>query len=185
VEELVAVSFQDRYRAAKAFDLLWQMNDESVIELDDVVIVHRDRYGNLEYDREFTSTLDRRLIQVGAWGSLLGALVPISFSVVTNVVLDPVALCCCALAGALVGVIVGALQAAAEIRWWKEHLCVSRCLVPEVIDGIAPDDSVVVAWINSAGIEMAGPVFRGLGGKVVRTTLPPEDAANLEAVLKG
>ena len=46
MEELIAVTFHDRYRAAEAFNLLWQMNDKSVIELDDAVIVHRDRYGN-------------------------------------------------------------------------------------------------------------------------------------------
>ncbi len=32
---------------------------------------------------------------------------------------------------------------------------------------------------------MAVPAFRGMGGKVVRTTLPPEEVANLEAVSKG
>ena len=59
MEEVIAVSFRDRHRAAQAFNLLWQMNDKLVIELDDAVIVHRDRYGNLEYDQELTSTLDR------------------------------------------------------------------------------------------------------------------------------
>jgi uncharacterized membrane protein len=73
---------------------------------------------------------------------------------------------------------------AAEATWWKEHFCASLCLAPEVIDGIAPDDSAVIAWIDSAGLEMAAHAFRGIGGKVVRTTLPPEEVANLEAVSK-
>jgi len=185
VEGLIAVSFHDRCRAAQAFKLLWQMNDKFVIDLEDAVLVHRDRYGNLEYDKEYTSTLDKGVIQAGIWGSLLGALMPISFAVVANVILDPAALCACVLVGGLVGVIVGALKAAADATWWKEHFCVSRCLVPEVIDDIAPDDSAVIAWIDSAGLEMAAPSFRGFGGTVVRTTLPPEEVANLEAVLKG
>lgn len=161
------------------------MNDKLVIELDDAVVVHRDRSGNLEYDRGITSTLGRPLIRAGFWGALLGALVPVSMAVVANVVLDPAALCGCALVGGLVGVIYGASKAAAEATWWKEHFCASLCLAPEVIDDIAPDDSAVIAWIDSAGLEMAAHAFRGIGGKVVRTTLPPEEVANLEAVSKG
>jgi uncharacterized membrane protein len=110
---------------------------------------------------------------------------PISFSVVANVILDPAALCAWVLVGGLVGVMVGASKAAADATWWKEHFCVSRCLVREVIDDIAPDDSAVIAWIDSAGLETAAPSFCGFGGKVVRTTLPPKEAANLEAVFRG
>ena len=169
MDELIAVSFHDRRRAAQAFNLLWQMNDRAVIELDDAVIVHRDHNGKLEYDEEFASTLDGRLIRAGAWGSCIGALAPIMFAVVVNVVLDPITVCACVLAGGLIGVAVGALEAAADIAWWKEHLYVSKCFVPEVIDGVAPDDSAVVAWVDSDSLEMAAPAFRGFGGKVVRT----------------
>ena len=42
MEEVIAVSFRDRRRAAQAFHLLRQMNDQLVIELDDAVVVHRD-----------------------------------------------------------------------------------------------------------------------------------------------
>ena len=185
MEEVIAVSFHDRRRATQAFNLLWQMNDKLVIELDDAVVVHRDRSGNLEYDQGITSTLGRPLIRAGFWGALLGTLVLVSMAVVANVVLNPAALCGCALVGGMVGVIYGALKVAAEATWWKEHFFTSMCLAPEVIYDIAPDDSAVIAWIDSAGLEMAAPAFRGIGGKVVRTTLPPEEVANLEAVLKG
>ncbi len=185
MEEVIAVSFHDRRQTAQAFNLLWQMNDKLAIELDDAVVVHRDRSGNLEYDQDVASTLGRPLIRAGFWGALLGALVPVSMAVVANVVLDPATLCGCALVGVLICIIGGASKAAAEATWWKEHFCASRCLPPEVIDGLAPHDSAVIAWIDSAGLEMAAHAFRGIGGKVVRTTLPPEEVANLEAVSKG
>ena len=66
MEEVIAVSFHDRRRAAQAFNLLWQMNDKLVIELDDAVVVHRDRSGNLEYDQDVASTLDRRSFEPGS-----------------------------------------------------------------------------------------------------------------------
>ncbi len=185
MEEVIAVSFHDRRRAAQAFNLLWQMNDKLVVELDDAVVVHRDQSGNLEYDQDIASTSGRPLIRAGFWGVLLGTLVPVSVAVVANVVLDSATLCSCALAGGMVGIIYGASKLSAEATWWKEHFCASICLAPEVIDDIAPDDSAVIAWIDSAGLEMAAPVFRGIGGKVVGTTLPPEEMANLKAVLKG
>ena len=185
MEEVIAVSFHDRRRAARAFHLLWQMNDQLVIELDDAVVVHRDRSGNLEYDQDVAATLGRPLSRAGCWGALLGALVPVSMAVVANVVLDPVVLCGCALVGGMVGVIDEASKVAADAAWRREHFCAPLGLALEVADAIAPDDSAVIAWIDSAGLEMAAPAFRGIGGKVVRTTLPPEEVANLEAVLSG
>ena len=128
MEEVIAVSFHDRRRAAQAFNLLWQMNDKLVIELDDAVVVHRDRSGNLEYDQDVASTLGRPLIRAGFWGALLGTLVPVSMAVVANVVLDPVVLCGCALVGGMVGIIYGASKVAAEATWWKEHFCASYVL---------------------------------------------------------
>jgi len=185
VEELIAVSFHDRRRAEKAFQLLWQMADELVIKLDDAVIVHRDRHGDLEYDQDFTSTSDRRLIQAGLRGGLLGALVAMPFAAGASLTPALALLIVCFLLAGSIGVAAGALDAAADVARWKEHLCVPKCLVPEVIDKIAPDDSAVVAWVGSDGIETAAPVFRGFGGKVLCTTLPPEEFAKLEAVLKG
>jgi hypothetical protein len=95
MEGFIAVSFHDRRRAAEAFNLLWQMNDKSMIELDDAVIVHRDRYGNLEYDQDFASTLDRRLMWAGLRGGLLGTFIAASFTLGTNATLDRTVLCAC------------------------------------------------------------------------------------------
>ena len=181
MEEVIALSFHDRRRAAQAFNLLWQMNDKLVIELDDAVVVHRDQSGNLEYDQDLTWTFDKGLIGAGLRGGLLGALVVISFALGMDSILAPTALCACVLLG-LIGVVAGALDAGEDAAWWKDRLCIPKCLVPEVVDDVSPGDSAVVAWVDSVGLEMAAPVFRGFGGKVVRTTLP---VAKLEAALTG
>ncbi len=184
MEEVIAVSFHDRRRAAQAFNLLWQMNDKLVIELDDAVIVHRDHDGNLEYDQQFTSTLDRRLVRAGIWGGVLGAFVAVSFAVGANAIPDLTAFSACVLAGALIGVVAGAFDATADAAWWKDHPSAAKDLVPEVIDDIRPGESAVVAWVDSAGLELAAPALRGFGGDVVCTTLPPAEIAKLQAILK-
>ena len=185
MEEVIAVSFRDRHRAAQAFNLLWQMNDKLVIELDDAVIVHRDRYGNLEYDQESSSTFDRGLIRAGLWGCVVGGLAAILFAVGANVILDPAVLGGCVLTGGLFGVVAGVLHAAEDAAPWKDEHCALKRLVPEVVGDISPCGAAVVAWVDSAGLETAAPAFRGLGGKVLRTTLPSEEVAILESVLNG
>jgi uncharacterized membrane protein len=185
VEEVIAVSFHDRRRAAQAFNLLWQMNDKLIIEVDDAVIVHRDQDGNLEYDREFSSVLDRGLVRAGLTGAIIGALAVLALAVGTNATLEFAALGVCVLAGGLVGIAIGARNVAANATWWEDHLRVAKWLTSEVVDDIEADDLAVVAWVNSAGLEMAASAFRGFGGKVLRTTLPPEEVAKLESVLKG
>ena len=185
MEEVIAVSFRDRRRATQAFNLLWQMNDKLLIELDDAMVVHRDRSGHLEYDQDLTSTLDRGSMRAGLWGFVLGALIVVSFAAGANVLLDPTAWGACVLAGGLVGVLAGASRAAEAAAPWKDNHCALKSLVPEVVGDISPDDSAVVAWVDSAGLKTAAPAFRGLGGKVLRTTLPPEEIARLESVMKG
>jgi len=89
------------------------------------------------------------------------------------------------LAGGLIGVAAKALNGAADATWWKQHLRIDKSLVQEVVDDIEPDDSAVVAWVDSADLETVAPAFRGFGGKVLHTTLPPERIAKFESVSRG
>ena len=180
MEELIVISFHDRRRAAKALALLCQLNDKLAIELDDAVIVHRDRDGNLEYDRDLSSALDKGLIRAGLRGGLLSVLVAAPLTLGAVAIVGVAAWYACILAG-LVGVVAGAWDAAEDEVWWKDHLAVPKCLVPEVADRVEPGESALIAWVDAAGLETAASAFRGFGGKVVRTTLP---AAKVEAVLK-
>ena len=185
MEELIAVGFRDKHRAAQAFKLLWQMNDDLVIELDDAVIVHRDHRGNLEYEEDFTSTLDRPLIQAGFLGTVLGAVVALSLVIGGKASADLAALCVCTLAGGLLGAWLERSYTTVDAAWWKDHLYVARGFVPAVVDGIGPGDSAVVAWIDEAGLETAAPAFRGFGGKLLHTTLAADEIARIESVLNG
>ncbi len=184
METFIAVTFPDRRRAAQALSLLWRSNDKLDIELDDAVIVHCDHEGNLEYDQDSPSMLERGLVWAGLWGSLIGALAAVAFAVVTNEVLNIIALGACALAAGLIVTMVE-LSRAGDCAARRDFFGVPKGFVQEVVDGISPGDSAVVAWLDSDGLETAAPTFRGFGGKLLRTTLPPEEVVKLESVLHG
>jgi uncharacterized membrane protein len=70
-----------------------------------------------------------------------------------------------------------------DAEWWKEDFGISDDFVRDVGNMIGRGDSAIFAWIQSRDPEMVAERFRGLGGKVLRTTLTPEQSAKLEAVL--
>jgi len=181
--ELIVVRFHNRYRAAEVFNELWRMNDDWVIALDDAVTVYRDRHGNLEYERRFASTLDKGVARAGLWGSLLGALIAVSFTAGASAAVGIAIVAAGALAGGSIGVAAGALNTALDVAWWKDHFGISDRFVQEVGNEIAPDDSAILAWIDLVDPKTIAQRFRGLGGTVLRTTLTPEQSAEFEAML--
>ena len=104
MEEVIAVSFHDRRRAAQAFNLLWQMNDKLVIELDDAVVVHRDRSGNLEYDQDVSFHVGRNAHSSRVLGSPARRSRRSVICSRREVILDPAVLGGCILVGGMIGV---------------------------------------------------------------------------------
>ena len=184
MEQFIALSFPNERRAVEALKLLWQLNDKLAIELDDAMMVHCNRDGNLEYDEDFPSTMDRRRLSDGLWGSLLGVFVAAVFVVSVHASPDPAVVCACVLAGGLMGVIAGLFHDAKTAAPWKDHHGISKSFVPEIAGGIGPGDSVLIALVNSVDLEMATSAFRGFGGRVLCATLPPEAIATFESVLR-
>jgi uncharacterized membrane protein len=180
--ELIVVSFQSRRRATEAFTTLWRMNDNWVVAIDDAVTVHRDRHGNLQYDRSFASTQDKGLVRAGFWGSLLGALIAVPCTAVAGA--DVATIAAGALAGGAIGIAAGILSTASDAAWWKDHFWLSDSFVREIGDEIGPGDSALLAWVDVADPETIAQQFRVLGGTVLRTTLSPEQAEKFAAVLQ-
>jgi uncharacterized membrane protein len=181
MHDLIVVGFHNQYRAAEVLNELWRMNDDWVVDLDDAVAVYRDRNGKLRYQQSVAPTVREEAGWGALWGSLIGALLAAPFTVGASVAAAAAAVAAGAVVGGSVGVAGGALDA----TWWKEHFGISDNFVQEVSNLIGPDDSAIFAWIQSADPELLAQRFRGLGGRVLRTTLTPEQTAKLEAVLHG
>lgn len=94
-------------------------------------------------------------------------------------------MCAGILTGGLISVVAGAWDAAEATALWKDNHGTLKSLVPEVVDDIDPGDSAVIAWLESANLEMAAPVLSSFGGRVLRTTIPPQEIATFKSLLKG
>jgi uncharacterized membrane protein len=113
------------------------------------------------------------------WGSLLGALIAAPFTAGASAAVGAAALASGALLGGAIGGTGGALDAA----WWKDDFGLSDTFVKDVSRMIGPGDSAIFAWIQSVDPELVARKFQGFGGRVLRTTLTPEQSAKLEQVL--
>ena len=184
MDATIAVSFDDRRDAIRTFNLLWQLNDKLMIGLDDAVLVHCDGRGNLEYDEDFASRLNSRLMNGAIWGVLFSILVVASFIVGVRVIPNLAAICALVAVGGLVGAVSQAPVAAEATAVWRVT-CASKSLVAEVVDKMTPGKSAVVGWLDADGLETAIAAFGGCGGELVRSTLPPHEAAKLDSVLRG
>jgi uncharacterized membrane protein len=182
--ELIVVSFQNRRRATEAFATLWRMNDDWLVAIDDAVTVHRDRRGNLQYEQSFASTLDKGVVRAGLWCSLLGALIAVPFTRGVSAGVGVATVAAGALAGGSIGIAAGVLSTASDAAWWKGHIGISDRFVREIGNDIRPGDSAILAWIDLVDLELLAEHFRGLGGTVLTTTLPLEQAKKFAAVLQ-
>ncbi|MGO9111600.1 MAG: DUF1269 domain-containing protein [Thermoguttaceae bacterium] len=181
--DLIVVSFHNRDRATEVLNELWRMNDDWIIEVDDAVALYRDQHGNLEYQQSIASTLGKGVARAGLRGFFLGALVALPFTAGTSAAVGVATLAAGALAGGSIGAAAGALEADLDAAWWKDHFGISDALVRDISSEIGPDDSAILAWIESVDPEMVAHRFCGLGGTVLRTTLTPEQSKRLETVL--
>jgi len=179
MHNLIVVGFHNQYRAAEVLNELRRLNDDWVVDLDDAVAVYRDRHGDLRYEQSVALTVGQEAGWGALWGSLLGALLAAPFTAGATAAAGVAAVAAGAVVGGSLGVAGGALDAA----WWKEHCGISDDFVQDVGNMIGRGDSAIFAWIQSGDPEMVAERFRGLGGRVLRTTLTPEQSAKLEAVL--
>jgi uncharacterized membrane protein len=176
MHNLIVVGFHNQYRAAEVLNELRRLNDEWVVDLDDAVAVYRDHDGNLRYQQSVSPKVGDGAAWGALWGSLLGFLLAGPLAAGASTAVGAAALIGGAVAGGVAG---GVLDAA----WWKEHFGMPDDFVQGVSNMIGPDDSAIFAWIQSGDPEMVAERFRGRGGRVLRTTLTPEQSAKLEAVL--
>jgi uncharacterized membrane protein len=182
--DLIVVGFHNQFRAAEVLNELWWMNDEWVVDLDAAVAVYRDRRGNVRYQQIVAPTVGAGFAWGRLSGSLVGALLAAPFT---------------AAARGVVGTASVAPRIAVEaldVEWWKEEFGISDSFVVGVSRMIESGNSAIFAWIQSGepnivpwiqtgDPEMVVQRFRGLGGKVLRTTLTSDQSAKLNGMLVG
>jgi uncharacterized membrane protein len=115
------------------------------------------------------------------WGGLVGMLLAIPLTGGASAAAVGAALATGALAGGTIGAATGAISQ----DKWREEYGLAEDFVRRVSTHIEPGDSAIIALIRTTNPELLADAFRGCGGRILQTTLTPEQSRKLQDVLDG
>lgn len=150
---LIAIGFKDEFAADEVILELRKLGRDNLINLEDAVIVIRNKDGKIRIKQTQRITTAGAL-SGGLWGILVGA-----------ILFNPVL-------GLVVGALVGAFSGALTDKFIRE---VGRT--------ISPSTSAMFALVREATPDQVLTDLSRFEGKVLRTSLSLEDEAKLQAVL--
>lgn len=183
MRDLIVVGFQGTHRASEVVNQLLALNADWTfdLQLEDAVAIYRAKDGRLRVDQSMRPTGREGATWGGVLGAMLGALLAVPFTGGASAVIAATAVGAGALTGGGIGAMAGGDDAAAE----KEKYGITDDFVRQAGGMIQPGQSAVVVLAESDEPAKVAERFRGYGGKVLRTTLRPEQARQLQQVIDG
>ena len=178
--ELIVVGFAGTRRASEVLTELRQLGSQWTVDLDDAVAVHRTDDGQLRVDQSIQPTSG----QGARWGVLLGGMLGAFLAMPFTGGLSAGAAVATLGVGAATGGMAGAAAGGDDASTKKDEYGISDDFVTEVSEMIQPGDSAVFALIRSASPDLVTERFRGYGGRILQTTLPPRLGADIERPLR-
>jgi uncharacterized membrane protein len=168
VAELIAVGFQDPEEADRVLLRLSKLKKEYLIDLEDAVVVVRDEEGKVHLKQSVN------LVSAGATsgfltGSMMGALVGMLF-------LNP-------LAGFVVGSAFGA--GAGALSGSLSDYGINDDFIKSVAETIPRNSSALFILVRKAQPERVLAELAGVKGKILHTSLSPEQEKKLQEALEG
>ncbi|HEV2566534.1 MAG TPA: DUF1269 domain-containing protein [Microvirga sp.] len=160
--ELVVVGFDDPNDADRVLTELTRLQDEDLIDLEDAVVAIRGPDGAVRVKQTVNLT-GTSVTQSGLWGAMWGYLVGVMF-------LNPVA-------GLVVGGALGAGSGALSGR--MIDLGINDEFVRSVGDTLRPDTSALFLLVRKSQPEKVLAELSGFKGRILRSTLSPEQEARL------
>ena len=159
---LVVIEYDDMYKAEETRLLLWKLEKDALIDLEDAVVVVRDRQGEVKLNQSVSLTATST-VRGAYWGAYLGSLIGLIF-------LSPLfgfAL------GAGAGAVKGALSdVGIDDEFMKELAC-----------GLTRGSSALFVLVRKSEPDKVLEKLKGSGGKILTTSLKHEDAAKLQAAM--
>ena len=178
--ELIVVGFEGTHRAAEVLDQLQGLNADIAVDLQDAVAVYRTRHGRLRVDQSMHLTTKKETAWGGVLGAFVGALVALPVAALASV---PAAAAAVGIGSAAIGATGGAVLAFEDVTTWRDRFGISDDFVKDAGAMVQPGYSAVFALIHAVDPSVVAERFHGYGGKVLRTTLPPEQARKLQETL--
>jgi uncharacterized membrane protein len=178
--DLIVVGFEGTHRAAEVLDQLQRLNADIALDVQDAVAVYRSRNGKLRVDQSMHLTTKEETAWGGVLGAFVGAFLALPVAALASV---PAAAAALGVGGAALGATGGAVMAFDDVTTWRDTFGISDEFVNEVGGMVQPGHSAVFALARAADPAAIAERFRGYGGKVIRTTLPPEQTRKLQETL--
>jgi uncharacterized membrane protein len=179
--DLVVVGFKGIDRASAVLSELESMEerDDSAVRVEDAVAVYRDNTGTLKLAKSTEATKAKE----AGWGAVLGVLIGATIAIPFAAGVGAGAAAVLA-TGALGGGAFGAAGGARIEDSAEKEFGLTEEFVRGVSAMVQPGDSAIFALIRAAYPEQVAEQFRGSGGKILQTSLTPEQSRKLQSILK-
>ena len=174
--ELIVVAFEGIHRASEVIEQLGWLNPPA--DLKDAVAVFRTEDGRLHV-AETTQPTRKDGATLGAVvGAILGAIItaPLTGGASTGVAATAIG------TGALALGAAGAEVGGKDAKDWKEKFGISEEFVQQIGGRVQPGQSAVFVLVSASEPANVAEFFRGCGGRVLWTTLPPAEARRLQHI---
>src|SRR4051812_44251438 len=166
--ELIVVGFDDPDEADRALTELARLQKEYLIDLEDAVVAIRDPEGKLRL-KQSVDLVGIGAASGGLWGAMWGSLVGLLF-------LNPlIGLAAGAALGAGAGALSGSLA----------DYGIDDDFIRQIGETIQPNTSALFVLVRKAQPEKVLAEISRFRGRVIRSSLSPEQEARLQAALSG
>lgn len=155
---LVAVGYDDPFKAEEVRLKLWKLQKDYLIDLEDAVVAVKDASGKVKLHQAVNLTA-AGAIGGGFWGSLLGLMF-----------LNP-----------LLGLAIGA--AAGAVSGALNDVGIDDNFMKELATSLNAGSSVLFVLVRKSTPDKVLEEIAGTGGKVLKTSLSHDDEAKLQAAL--
>lgn len=181
MRDLIVVGFEGTHRAAEVLNQVLELNADWAVDLhlEDAVAVYRTRDGKLRVDESMQPTSKDGAAWGGVVGALIGSILALPFTGGASAAAAAAAVGTSAVTFGATGAVVGAGDAYDD----KATYGISEDFVEQVGGMVQPGQSALFVQGASDKPAKIAERFRGYGGTILRTTLRPEQAKQVQQVI--
>src|SRR3954470_21064447 len=166
--ELIVVGFDDAHEADRALNELARLQTEYLIDLEDAVVAVRGPDGKLRL-KQSVDLVGAGAASGGIWGAMWGSLVGLLF-------LNP-------LLGLATGAALGA--GAGALSGSLADYGINDDFIRSIAETLQPNTSALFVLVRKAQPEKVLAEMSRFRGRVIRSSLSPEQESRLQAALSG
>ena len=155
---LVAIEYDDQFKAEEVRLSLMKLQKEYLIDLEDAVVAVKDQKGKVRLHQAVNLTAAGAL-SGGFWGALIGM-----------IFLNPIL-------GMAIGATAGGVSGALT------DVGINDKFMTELAENMKPGSSTLFVLVRKVTPDKVLDEMKGTGGKILQTSLSHEDEAKLQAAL--